>query len=95
MTDIIYKTNGEVIETSPKNGTNYTLDELKEIVGGYIEIIHLTNNKIMLINDEGKLINLPHNENATILYRLCLDTTDFIVGDVLVYKIVNKIFEQN
>ena len=33
MIDIIYKTNGEVIETSPKNGTNYTLEELKEIVG--------------------------------------------------------------
>lgn len=48
MTDIIYKTNGEVIETSPKNGTNYTLEELKEIVGGYIEIIHLTKNKIMV-----------------------------------------------
>lgn len=84
MTDIIYKTNGEVIETSPKNGTDYTFEELKEIVGGYIEIIHLTNNKIMVINDEGKLINLSHNENATILYRLCLDTTDFIVGDALV-----------
>lgn len=84
MTDIIYKTNGEVIETSPKNGTNYTLEELKEIVGGYIEIIHLTNNKIMVINDEGKLINLPHNENATTLYRICLCTIDFIVGDALV-----------
>lgn len=41
MKDIIYKTNGEVIETSPKNGTNYTLEELKQIVGGYIEIILL------------------------------------------------------
>lgn len=38
----------------------------------------------MVINDEGKLINLPHNENATTLYRICLDTIDFIVGDVLV-----------
>ena len=84
MTDIIYKTNGEVIETSPKNGTNYTFKELKEIVGGYIEIIHLTNNKIMVINDEGKLINLPHNENATILYKLSLNTDNFIVGDALV-----------
>ena len=84
MTDIIYKTNGEVIEISPKNGAFYTLDELQEIVGGSIEIIHLTNNKIMIINDEGKLINLPHNENATTLYRLCLNTIDFIVGDVLV-----------
>ena len=61
-----------------------SLEELKEIVSGYIEIIHLTNNKIMVINDEGKLINLPHNENATILFRLCLDTIDFIVGNVLV-----------
>ena len=84
MTDIIYKTNGGVTEISPKNRTYYTLEELKEIVGGYIEIIHLTENKIMVINDEGKLINLPHNENATILYRLCLDTIDFIVGDALV-----------
>lgn len=84
MPDIIYKANGEVIETSPKNGTNYSLEELKEIVGGYIEIIHLTNNKIMVINDEGKLINLPHNENATTLYRICLDTIDFIIGNVLV-----------
>ena len=84
MKDIIYKANGEVIETSPKNGTDYTLEELKEIVGGYIEIIYLTENKIMVINDEGKLINLPHNENATTLYRICLNTNDFIVGDVLV-----------
>ena len=87
MRDIIYKTNGEVIETSPKNGTNYTLDELREIVGGYIDIRYLTDNKIMVINDEGKLINLPHNENATILFRLCINTTDLIVGDVLVCQI--------
>ena len=84
MTDIIYKTTGEVIEISPKNGAFYTLDELQEIVGGSIEIIHLTNNKIMVINDEDKLINLLHNENATILYKFCLDTDDFIVGDALV-----------
>ena len=84
MKDIIYKANGEVIETSPKNGTYYTLEELKEIVGGYIEIVRLNKNEIMVVNEEGKLINLPHNENATILFRLCLDTIDFIVGDVLV-----------
>ena len=84
MTDIIYKTNGEVKEISPKNGTYYTLKELQEIVGGYIEIIHLTNNKIMVINDEGKLINLPYNKNATILYKPSFNTDDFIIGDALV-----------
>lgn len=83
MKDIIYKANGEVIETSPKNGTNYTLEELKEIVGGYIEIIHLTENKIMVVNEEGKLNNLPYNDNATLRFRF-FKTIDFIVGDTLV-----------
>ena len=86
MTDIIYKTNGGVTEISPKNGTYYTLEELQEIVGGSIEILHLKGicNKFMVINEEGKLNKLPYNENATILYKLSLNTDDFIVGDALV-----------
>ena len=86
MTDFIYKTNGEVIETSPKNETYYTLKELQEIVGGSIEILHLKGicDKFMVINEEGKLNKLPYNENATILYKLSLNTDDFIVGDALV-----------
>lgn len=86
MKDIIYKTNGEVKEISPKNETYYTLKELQEIVGGSIEILHLKGicNKFMVINEEGKLNKLPYNENATILYKLSLNTDDFIVGDALV-----------
>ena len=86
MTDIIYKTNGGVTEISPKNGTYYTLKELQEIVGGNREILHLKGicNKFMIINEEGKLNKLPYNENATILYKLSLNTDDFIVGDALV-----------
>ena len=83
MKDIIYKANGEVIETSPKNGTYYTLEELKEIVGGYIEIVRLNKNEIMIVNEEGKLNNLPYNDNATLRFRF-FKTTDFIVGDALV-----------
>ena len=83
MKDIIYKTNGEVIETSPKNGKNYTYEELREIVGGFIQIIFLKD-KFMIINEEGKLNNLPYNDNATVLYRTNFkNTTDFIVGDAL------------
>ena len=83
MTDIIYKANGEVIKTYPKNGTYYTLEELKEIVGGYIEIVRLNKKEIMVINEEGKLNNLPYNDNATLRFRF-FKTNDFIVGDVLV-----------
>ena len=83
MKDIIYKTNGEVIEASPKNGKNYTYEELREIVGGFIQIIFLKD-KFMIINEEGKLNNLPYNDNATVLYRANFrNTIDFIVGDAL------------
>lgn len=86
MADIIYKANEGVTEISPKNETYYTLKELQEIVGGSIEIIYLKGiyDKFMVINEEGKLNKLPYNENATILYKLSLNTDDFIVGDVLV-----------
>lgn len=89
MKDIIYKTNGRVTEIFPKNETYYTLNELQEIVGGNIEIIHLKGicDKFMVINEEGKLNKLPYNENATILYKLSLNTDDFIVGDALVCDI--------
>ena len=47
----IYKTSGEVIETKPKNGTDFSLSELQAIVGGCIEIIDLFNGKIMVVNE--------------------------------------------
>ena len=84
MKDIIFKTNGEIIKTSPKNGTYYTLEELKEIVGGYIEIVRLKENRFMIVNEDGKLNNLPYNKKATGLFRLRNNTDDFIVGDTLV-----------
>ena len=74
---------------SPAGGllvTDKILAELQEIVGGSIEILHLKGKcyKFMIINEEGKLNKLPYNENATILYKLSLNTDDFIVGDALV-----------
>lgn len=62
----------------------FELEELQEIVKGYIEIIDLDHGKIMVINDEGKLLELPVNKEATKMYRSFYNTYDFIVGDVLV-----------
>lgn len=82
----IIKTNGEVIETAPKNGTDFQLEELQSIVGGYIEIVNLQDGRIICLNEEGKLYNLPYNTRATDILRAALLTIDFIVGDVLVCK---------
>lgn len=82
----IYKTNGEVLDIEPKNGKDFKLKELQEIVGGYIEIAQLKNNDIMVINEEGKLNDLPYNEKATQIYQSQVYFRDFIAGDVLVCK---------
>ncbi len=83
MTSRIIKTNNEVIEVTPKNGTDFSLEELQEIVGGYIEILPLQDNEIMVINEEGKLDGLDYNSKATEEVQKC-GWADFIVGDVLV-----------
>lgn len=80
----IYKADGSIIDIKPNNGTDFSLEELQEIVGGYIEIVGLMDNEIMVINEEGKLIDLPFNENATQLYQEVDGFYDYIAGDVLV-----------
>ena len=75
----IIRTNGKKEDVRPKNGTDFTIEELREIVGGYIEIVRLPDNRIMVVNEEGKLYNLPKNVQATHIYGY-----EVIVGDVLV-----------
>lgn len=77
----IYKTTGEVIEVEPKNGKDFKLKELQEIVQGYIELVNLSSTEYMVVNEEGHLIGLPLNPSATVLYK-----KDLIVGDVLICK---------
>ena len=74
----IIKTNGEKTDVTPDNGTDFQLEEMQEIVGGYIEIVRLDEKQIMVVNEEGVIYNLPHNKKAS---KLCGIP---IVGDVLV-----------
>ena len=82
----ILKTNGTQQKVQPKNGTDFQLDELQEIVGGYIEIVRVNTGEIIICNDNGKLYGLPVNDNATMLahYFNAIANDDFIVGDVLI-----------
>lgn len=38
-----------------------TLEGLQAAVGGYIEVVPLADNAAMIVNEEGKLLNLRHN----------------------------------
>lgn len=84
----IIKTNGEIIPVEPKNGTDFQLNEMQEIVGGYIQLVYLMNDEgeVIVMNEDGKFAGLPVNDKATELAAKRLFQGDYIVGDVLVCK---------
>ena len=79
----IIKTSGERISVKPENGTDFELHEMQEIVGGWIEIVYLRDERIMVVNEEGKVNRLEPNIVATNLL-LAQGGWDMVVGDVLV-----------
>lgn len=86
---IIYP-NNTFVETNPKNSKFFTLEELQKIVGGYIEIIRppSKNGAILVINEEGKLNNLPVNKLASEMWQENCSkgserALDYVVGNVL------------
>jgi len=78
----LIKSNGEEINVLPQNKTDFTLEELQKYVGGLIEIVRTKDGKPMIINEEGKINDLPVNQKATAIYPY--NEYDFIVGDVLI-----------
>ena len=63
------KTNTEVSEfkiiDDEKNTP--TLKEAQAFVGGYVECITWPNGDLLIVNEEGKLMGLPLNPEATLL----------------------------
>lgn len=86
MAKIIY-TSGAMVEVTPANGKSFDLKYLKDVVGGYIEAVYLTNGQVMFVNEEGKLKGLPINEAATIIIRSMgrfYPSNEYIAGDAII-----------
>ena len=69
------------------------LKAAQEFVGGYVEGIAFPNGDYLIINEEGKLIGLPINEQATKLWKDTFDNDnyitgrdDFVVGNAILIK---------
>ena len=54
--------------------------EVSKFVGGMVECITFPNGDLLLINEEGKLIGLPLNPEATALWRATFDNDNFVTG---------------
>jgi len=76
--------NGTQSTVAPANGTRFSLAELQAIVGGYIEIVYALDGQAIVLNEDGKLNDLPVNAGACALYGPARSGHDLIVGDVLV-----------
>lgn len=77
------KADGQEKFVSPENGSDFSLKELQNFVGGYIEVIYLNDKMLMVVNENGKLQGLSPNLIATIIYNKFVGR-DTVVGDVLV-----------
>lgn len=78
-------TKGEVSQIFPKNGTEFELEETQRCVDGYIEIVYLTDEQIMIINEDGKFTK-NCNQIATAIAHLhrAIGRDDYIAGDVVI-----------
>lgn len=83
MTATVLKATGECIHVKPKNGTDFSLEEAQSVVGGYVEVIHLSSTQLMIVNEEGLLRKLPYNKQASLIAYMARKA-NAIVGDVLV-----------
>lgn len=72
-----------------------TLAEVQGLVGGYIEFAYVDDNTQIICNEDGKLLGLPINQEATNLWNNKLNkfhnnpnfkNSDYLVGDVVILK---------
>ena len=54
--------------------------EVSAFVGGMVECVQFPNGDVLLLNEEGKLIGLPLNPEATALWRATFDNDNYVTG---------------
>ena len=76
---------GRIDEIFPNNGKEFQLEEIQKRVEGYIEIMYLTKDRIMIVNEEGKF-DKEQNVIASGIADLfhALRRGDYICGNVVV-----------
>ena len=103
MLDLSYiiqdMTNTEINTTEPefkvitdkKDEPDYKA--VSEFVGGMVEVVTFPNGDLLLLNEEGKLMGLPLNPEATALWRshftkdkYAFGHDDFVVGPAIVIQ---------
>ena len=56
------------------------LKSAQDFVGGYVECITFPNGDVLIVNEEGKLKNLPLNPEGTALWRMTFTKDKYAFG---------------
>ena len=56
------------------------LKTAQDFVGGYVECITFPNGDVLIVNEEGKLMNLPLNPEGTALWRMTFTKDKYAFG---------------
>jgi len=76
----VFEVNGTRRAVHPATPPSFTLEEMQALVGGYIEMVPMAGDKMLIINEEGKLQGLPYNIDATWQVADRLLSGDYIAG---------------
>lgn len=75
---LVINTDGTVAVVEP------TLDGLQASVDGWVQAVDLSGTLTLWVNEEGKMVGLPHNRYAQILWDEAYgEGTDYIVGNAV------------
>lgn len=93
---LLVKADGTISTVKPASGKRFSLQELHEFVGGYIEIVRIQPGQyglltvrpgdIMVCNEDGHRLELPENRTASAIYNASGGLPFPVVGDVLIAK---------
>jgi len=76
----IYKTDGT--HEKRKTPTKPSLEEMQRLVGGYIEplkVVHEGHTRTMMVNEDGRRLDLPFNAKASLIARRSIYGNVFIL----------------
>jgi len=73
----LIKTDGTHTSVEPKNGKDFQIEELWDLIGGYVQIVYINPREILIVDEDGLNKHLPINKEASYLYG------DLIVGPAL------------
>lgn len=80
---LLIKADGTETEVTPGD-RKFTLAELQDMVGGYIQLVSTHDGRQMFVNEEGLLMNLPRNAKASEVIASKWWTLNGVQGDAVV-----------